>query len=96
MFRFRHIIAALILVAASAASLNSVGARVVHPIVFSPSAAAAAPASDGRRLFAAAGHDQLMALCQQVARARTKLCRDRPISPYRLHCSCMRDGMACV
>ena len=55
MFRFRHIIAALILVAASAASLNSVGARVVHPIVFSPSAAAAAPASDGRRLFAAAG-----------------------------------------
>jgi len=75
MFRFRHIIAALILVAASAASLNSVGARVVHPIVFSPSAAAAAPASDGRRLFAAAGHDQLMALCQQVerslARART-------------------------
>jgi len=76
MFRFRHIIAALILVAASAASLNSVGARVVHPIVFNdPTAAAPAPAYDGRRLFATAGHDELMALCQQVerslARART-------------------------
>ena len=74
MFRFRHIIAALILVAASAASLNSVGARVVHPIVFNDPTAAA-PASDGRRLFAAADHDRLMALCQQVerslARART-------------------------
>ncbi|PUZ55173.1 hypothetical protein GQ55_5G190700 [Panicum hallii var. hallii] len=64
MFRFRHIIAALILVAASAVSLNSAGARVVHPIVFNPTAAA--PASDGRRLFATAGHDELMALCQQM------------------------------
>ncbi|RLM48521.1 hypothetical protein C2845_PMPSC055900 [Panicum miliaceum] len=66
MFRFRHIIAALILVVASAASLNSAGARVVHPIVFNPTAAAPAPASDGRRLFATAGHDELMALCQQM------------------------------
>lgn len=71
MFRFRHL-AALILVAALAASLDSVGARVVHPIVCPPTAAAApapAPASDGRRLFATAGRDELIALCQQVAHA---------------------------
>ncbi|RCV26953.1 hypothetical protein SETIT_5G286800v2 [Setaria italica] len=65
MFRFRDL-AALILVAASAASLDSVGARVVHPIVNPPTAAAPAPASDGRRLFATAGRDELIALCQQM------------------------------
>ncbi|KAF8696143.1 hypothetical protein HU200_037035 [Digitaria exilis] len=56
MSRFRHL-AALILVAASAASLISVvGARVVHPIVI----------NDGRLLFATAGRDELLALCQQM------------------------------
>ncbi|CAL4947902.1 unnamed protein product [Urochloa decumbens] len=65
MFRFRHL-AALILVAEAAASLNPAGARVVHPIVLNPATAAPAPASDGRRLFATAAREELNALCQQL------------------------------
>ncbi|CAO2166087.1 unnamed protein product [Urochloa humidicola] len=66
MFRFRHL--AALIVASAAATLNPVGARMVHPIVVNPAAAAAAPApaSDGRRLFATAGRAELMALCQQM------------------------------
>lgn len=62
MFRY---LAALILAAALAAA--SVDARVVHPIVVNPEAAAPSPYSDdGRRLIGTTGHDELVALCQQV------------------------------
>lgn len=70
---FRRFLAALILAAALAASTNkSVDARVVHPIVTpDPVAMAAAgpspAAADGRRLMIIIpGHDELVALCQQV------------------------------
>ena len=74
MFRY---LAALILVAALAASTNkSVDARVVHPIVgpvVGPDLEAAGPSpaddDDGRRLIGTTGHDELVALCQQVAHA---------------------------
>ena len=70
MFRY---LAALILVAALAASTNKfVDARVVHPIV-SPDLEATGPSpaddDDGRRLIGTTGHDELVALCQQVAHA---------------------------
>jgi hypothetical protein len=72
MFRY---LAALILVAALAASTNkSVDARVVHPVVgpvVGPDLEAAGPSpaddDDGRRLIGTTGHDELVALCQQVA-----------------------------
>jgi len=76
MFRY---LAPLILVAALAASTTnkSVDARVVHPIVGPDTqadleAAGPSPADDGddgRRLIGTAGggHDELVALCQQVA-----------------------------
>lgn len=70
MFRY---LAALILVAALAASStnkSSVDARVVHPTVTPDPEAAAA---DGRRLIGIAGHAELVALCQQVAHAGTNL-----------------------
>ncbi|CAO2197940.1 unnamed protein product [Urochloa humidicola] len=67
MLRFRHLAALILAAAASAAAtLNPVGARMVHPIVVNPAAAAPAPSSDGRHLFATTGRAELMALCQQM------------------------------
>ncbi|CAD6237205.1 unnamed protein product [Miscanthus lutarioriparius] len=67
MFRY---LTALILVAALAASMNKfVDARVVHPIV-SPDLEATGPSpaddDDGHRLIGTTGHDELVALCQQM------------------------------
>lgn len=70
---FRYIVA-LILVAILVVSMNkSIDARMVHPIV-TPEAISPSPASnDGRRLIGTTGHDELVALCQQVAHVGTNL-----------------------
>lgn len=70
---FPYIIA-LILVAILVVSMNkSVDARMVHPIVTHEAISPSPASNDGRRLIGTTGHDELVALCQQVAHVGTNL-----------------------